>query len=660
MKFTKKHLSAVIAATICTSVFCTSPAFAETEETETYGTAVEVEEEGYILPRYPEGYHVHQGEAVPTIDEELLGASSTESYHSIYYDRLMGDYSPLTDSQKAAVEAKADEIIAGMDPDWNDIQKVIYLNDYITTHMAYDNGLSDRDLYSGIVLGSGVCEGYAKTFWYLAYKAGINSRLITSFELNHQWNLVEINGSWYHIDTTWNDPMSMSYEDVPGRAYHKYFLVSDSMMRTSDYGHDATDWIFYEEGGASASGYATSTLYNSGIFWSDIKIPIPICGDYFIQAENKWGSSAIYKINTSTLSKSTLLDMSDEIWYVVGNPYSYWTNTFIGVGAYNGRIYYNNSTALKSCNINGTDITTEYELDSAMLSQYNIYGMLAENGIIKLTLANDPNYLNQGITYSVKLTTDFDVPPAPTAEISVGTSKHTISWNSVAYADKYAIYRSDSTIGAKRLIGTTSSTNFTDTDIDNSETYNYYVAGYNSTDNVHGEYSAAASNEIKKASVVTAPTGKSLTYSGYAMTLINAGTASNGTLMYSLDGINYSSSLPKGTEVKKYTIYYYVMGNSGYADSDIQTITAEINEKILKSVVFDESAGTVRATYTIGSKTIVEIIYPQYTKKELVEKMSISECSEFVNYVISEGTDPLILTEGQLYAIEKVLADDYS
>ncbi len=43
----------------------------------------------------------------------------------------------------------------------------------------------------------------------------------------HAWNLVQVDDEWYHLDTTWNDPLP----DRPNEVGYDYFLVSDATMR---------------------------------------------------------------------------------------------------------------------------------------------------------------------------------------------------------------------------------------------------------------------------------------------------------------------------------------------------------------------------------------------------------------------------------------------
>lgn len=68
------------------------------------------------------------------------------------------------------------------------------------------------------------------------------------------------------------------------------------------------------------------------------------------------------------------------------------------------------------------------------------------------------------------------------------------------------------------------------------------------------------------ASVTAAPTAKNLTYTGSAQALVNAGTASGGTLSYSLDNTNWSEDIPTGTNAGEYTVYYKVQGDASHTD----------------------------------------------------------------------------------------------
>ena len=79
-----------------------------------------------------------------------------------------------------------------------------------------------------------------------------------------------------------------------------------------------------------------------------------------------------------------------------------------------------------------------------------------------------------------------------------------------------------------------------------------------------------SNNEAQLATPATlsaAPTAISnLEYDGNAHALVNGGTASNGTMAYSLDGTNWSAAIPTGTDAGTYTVYYMVQGDATHAD----------------------------------------------------------------------------------------------
>ncbi len=68
--------------------------------------------------------------------------------------------------QKAAYDQALNQIVAQVDPGWTDVQKALFVNDYLVTTATYDHTLTYHDAYSLLVNKTGVCEAYA-----LAYQA---------------------------------------------------------------------------------------------------------------------------------------------------------------------------------------------------------------------------------------------------------------------------------------------------------------------------------------------------------------------------------------------------------------------------------------------------------------------------------------------------------
>ena len=149
----------------------------------------------------------------------------------------------------------------------------------------------------------------------------------------------------------------------------------------------------------------------------------------------------------------------------------------------------------------------------------------------------------------------------------------------------------------------------TATDADDYTVY-YKVVG----DASHSDF-APLSNTVavtisKAASSITStPTAQSLTYNGSAQTLVNAGTASGGTMNYSLDNSSWSTSIPTATNADDYTVYYKVVGDANHADYTpspntvavtINKATPTVTAPTAKSLTY---SGSAQALVNAGSTT---------------------------------------------------------
>ena len=118
----------------------------------------------------------------------------------------------------------------------SDAAKVKAVHDYIIKNTAYDydnyiiNQIPKADYTAVGVLKNktAVCEGYAKTFYALMNLMNIPCKMVTGTGngVGHAWNMVKVGGKWYHIDVTWDDPVT----DEKGNIGYGYFLLSDQEM----------------------------------------------------------------------------------------------------------------------------------------------------------------------------------------------------------------------------------------------------------------------------------------------------------------------------------------------------------------------------------------------------------------------------------------------
>ena len=99
-----------------------------------------------------------------------------------------------------------------------------------------------------------------------------------------------------------------------------------------------------------------------------------------------------------------------------------------------------------------------------------------------------------------------------------------------------------------------------------------YTATASALSNANYELPAdnTTSFSIAKAasSVTTVPTANTLTYTGSAQALVTAGAASGGTMQYSLDNQIFAETVPTGTNVGSYTVYYKVVGDANHENAE--------------------------------------------------------------------------------------------
>ena len=86
----------------------------------------------------------------------------------------------------------------------------------------------------------------------------------------------------------------------------------------------------------------------------------------------------------------------------------------------------------------------------------------------------------------------------------------------------------------------------------------------------------------KAAAVITVePRAIGLTYNGRPQRLAMSGSAIGGTILYSLDGKSWASSVPAGTAAGTYTLYYKVQADENHTDLDTEQIKTSIAKRKL-------------------------------------------------------------------------------
>ena len=122
----------------------------------------------------------------------------------------------------------------------NTYEDIKMVHDYLVDTISYDSSLSKQNIYNvygALVNRECVCEGYARAFKYLLNELGIPCVLVIGTATNsqgetenHAWNYVQLNGNWYAVDSTWDDPVIIGGGTATDDSKYKYFLVGEEVI----------------------------------------------------------------------------------------------------------------------------------------------------------------------------------------------------------------------------------------------------------------------------------------------------------------------------------------------------------------------------------------------------------------------------------------------
>ena len=139
-----------------------------------------------------------------------------------------------TNSDIKLINAKVKEIEQEI---WNSSMsnedKIKEAHNYIINNSKYDKDRSDNNIvnyksdtaYGTLLEGYSLCGGYTDAMELFLEDMDIKSYKISSE--NHVWNAVNLNNAWYHLDLTWDDPITTDGSDI---LEYNFFLITTSEL----------------------------------------------------------------------------------------------------------------------------------------------------------------------------------------------------------------------------------------------------------------------------------------------------------------------------------------------------------------------------------------------------------------------------------------------
>lgn len=214
----------------------------------------------YLLPP-PDDETEESGRTESSADTEKEpetdGTDGADVYdHDAVYEAYKsGDPSTLTGKNRVVYYICSSVLDSLRFDGMTDYDMELAVHDWIIGHAEYDvNFIGDYDNapeddstpYGLLTNGSAICRGYTSTFQLFMDMAGIecisvNGSAHSEAPEPHAWNMVRLDGEWYFVDVTWDDPVALGTEPISVAVAHKYFNVTGEFMRETDHIWDKSE-----------------------------------------------------------------------------------------------------------------------------------------------------------------------------------------------------------------------------------------------------------------------------------------------------------------------------------------------------------------------------------------------------------------------------------
>ena len=336
---------------------------------------------------------------------EIIGIAGTSYYYSPSTNlvtKIVISYTSNAREEQQKLDAAINELNSRVDiSGMTDEEIVLAYHEYLTSTVAYAyaaylqgslGGAHEYDMYGALVNHSSVCQGYAETMFYLLKKAGLSCAIASSQNINHAWNIVKVNGKWYHGDATWDDPVW----DMPGRSNHDYFLVSfDTMNKNTLVNHtkDRTDMVVSAQWGDTYTS-AIDTTYESGKFWNGVNKAI-LYKDGYWYSIGSGASDTGYQINKYQYSTGTnkVIYSGTAKWTAPSG--GYYPGVYGSIYLHGNSLYFTTPDSLKKIDLISAaaspveilNIRTKYNSASGS----NLYAFGEQYGKVVYFIADTPN-----------------------------------------------------------------------------------------------------------------------------------------------------------------------------------------------------------------------------------------------------------------------------
>ena len=290
----------------------------------------------------------------------------------------------VAQSQLAFYHNVLDEVVSGIPAGATEFDKVLYLHDYLVQNYAYDyaglateqatgESVAVRDVYTFFSGKVGVCQAYMLAMIALCEEAGISCLPVTSDAMSHAWNLVRVDGEWYHVDVTWDDAGGAQSAVYPSYVSYEYFLLSGEALYE---GGRTAQWL--------ASERSDSEKYDTAIWHKTTTRMQKYGADYLcVVYDTVQKAPKIYKGAPEQMSAVQTLDAR---WYI--SPSAYYQQAWASIVVWEDTVLLNTAKGFLYYNVQSNVLSEAVDL-SASLGGKQIFGVcgVAADGAVTYVAA---------------------------------------------------------------------------------------------------------------------------------------------------------------------------------------------------------------------------------------------------------------------------------
>ena len=220
------------------------------------------------------GLSIEMVEKLPeNVDVRIIGGLTEEYAKSTTYNwdkfREKATYSK---SELITILKKMEQIEKGIDPNWNDYEKALYLYEYLKYDITYRTdsskgkdgkpldmrGNTNRtrtwDTLIGLTNQLSTCSGFAHIYQELCTRQGIEcekvgGKYLLGKEGSHAWNIITIDGQNFLVDVIWDAQdfeKGIDHVTTFGNADSNKYIALCSKEKQQSLSKINNDWIKME------------------------------------------------------------------------------------------------------------------------------------------------------------------------------------------------------------------------------------------------------------------------------------------------------------------------------------------------------------------------------------------------------------------------------